>query len=186
MPDMLAGRLDVATGSFAVTTVPIPEPGHGQVRVKVAADGVCLSDLHFDPGHARPALLFGWTVILGHEVAGTVDALGPGVGQIRIGQRVLLVAGQVGPDLVTVLTRGVDHDGGWALFALAEASTVIPTADRRRGARRRGRSERRRSDPSAPWAIPAPLRPGAAFTRAALPRATGPSPACARSRGSRR
>ncbi len=129
MPDMLAGRLDVATGTFSMTTVPIPEPGHGQVRIKVAAAGVCLSDLHLIDGMLRPAFLAGPTVTLGHEVAGTVDALGPGVGQFRIGQRVLLVAGQVGPDLVTVLTRGVDYDGGWAQFALAEAYTVIPIPD---------------------------------------------------------
>lgn len=129
MSDMLAGRLNVEIGRFALARVPVPEPGFGQVRIKVAAAGVCLSDLHLIEGALRPAFLPVPEVTLGHEVAGVVDALGPGVGQFTPGRRVLLVGGQLGPDFVSVLTRGVDYDGGWAEYAIAEAHTVIPIPD---------------------------------------------------------
>jgi NADPH:quinone reductase-like Zn-dependent oxidoreductase len=129
MSDMLAGRLNVETGAFSLTRVPIPDPGHGQVRIKVAAAGVCLSDLHLIQGVLTPAWPAAPEVTLGHEVAGVVDALGPGVAQFAVGQRVVLAGGQLGPDAVSVLTRGVDDDGGWAEYALAEASTVIPIPD---------------------------------------------------------
>ena len=43
---MLAARLNLDTLEFGVKEVPVPEPEHGWVRVKVRAAGVCLSDLH--------------------------------------------------------------------------------------------------------------------------------------------
>ena len=59
--------------------VPVPDPGPGQVLVKVGAAGVCLSDVHLIDGTLRPPFLDGGVVTLGHEVAGTVVALGAGV-----------------------------------------------------------------------------------------------------------
>ncbi|HEX9098884.1 MAG TPA: NAD(P)-dependent alcohol dehydrogenase [Candidatus Dormibacteraeota bacterium] len=67
--------------------VPIPEPGPGQVLVKVTAAGVCHSDLHiFD----WPAGMLPWKLpfTLGHEVVGKVEALGPGVKAPEIGTAV--------------------------------------------------------------------------------------------------
>ncbi len=125
MPDMLAGRLHVPTRTFEVTRVPVPEPGHGQVRIQVEAAGVCLSDVHLIDGTLSPLYLPGETVTLGHEVAGTVDVLGEGVEGLAPGQRVLLQAGEEARD-GTVLTRGVDYDGGWAQYALARQDTVVP------------------------------------------------------------
>ncbi|HEY5879192.1 MAG TPA: zinc-binding dehydrogenase [Nakamurella sp.] len=129
MSDMLAGRLNVQTGTFSLTRVPVPEPGRGQLRIRVAAAGVCLSDLHLIRGMLRPAFLAGPEVTLGHEVAGVVDAVGPRVARYTPGQRVLLAGGQLGPGSASVITRGVDYDGGWAEYALAEAYTVIPIPD---------------------------------------------------------
>ncbi len=64
---------------------PIPEPGPGQVRVKVHVCGVCRTDLHIVEGDlsegARP-------IIPGHETVGTVDRLGPGVTNLKEGDRV--------------------------------------------------------------------------------------------------
>ncbi|WP_433263413.1 zinc-binding dehydrogenase [Actinosynnema sp. CS-041913] len=124
---MLAARLNVKTHSLAVVEVPAPEPGPGQVRIEVAAAGVCLSDVHLIDGSLVPLFLAGDTVTLGHEVAGTVDALGPGVTGVSTGQRVLLQAGEERAGVV--YTRGVDYDGGWAQYALAAADTVVPIPD---------------------------------------------------------
>ncbi len=128
MSQMLAGRLNVATRTFELREVPVPDPGHGQVRIKVEAAGVCLSDVHLIDGTLRPVHLPGDEVTLGHEVAGTIEALGAGVDGLREGQRVLLQAGEQTRD-GTILTRGVDYDGGWAEFALARQDTVLPIPD---------------------------------------------------------
>ncbi|MCF6467071.1 zinc-binding dehydrogenase [Nonomuraea sp. MG754425] len=128
MTEMLAARLHVPTRELRMERVPVPEPGPGQVRIAVRAAGVCLSDVHLLEGSLTPARLNGDTVTLGHEVAGVVDALGAGVDAWTAGQRVLLQAGEL--DLHgTVLTRGVDYDGGYAEYALASARTVVPIPD---------------------------------------------------------
>ena len=59
----------------------------------------------------KPQDLRGDTVTLGHEVAGVIDQLGDDVQGSRLGQRVLLQAGEERGG--AVLTRGVDYDGGW-------------------------------------------------------------------------
>src|SRR5262245_20483929 len=68
--------------------VPVPEPGPGQVLVKVGAAGLCHSDLHviheFDAGVFNAALPF----TLGHENAGWVEALGPGTSGFDVGDAV--------------------------------------------------------------------------------------------------
>jgi D-arabinose 1-dehydrogenase-like Zn-dependent alcohol dehydrogenase len=126
---MLAGRLDVSTRRFEVTSVPVPEPAHGEVRIAVQAAGVCLSDVHLVDGTLSPLYLPGDVVTLGHEVAGTVEAVAEGVHGLEVGQRVLLQAGQLAVDGRTVLTRGVDYDGGWAEYAVARQDTVVPIPD---------------------------------------------------------
>jgi 2-desacetyl-2-hydroxyethyl bacteriochlorophyllide A dehydrogenase len=65
--------------------VPVPEPGPGELLVRVEASGLCGTDLRIlagDYGHAAPPL------VIGHEFAGTVDALGPGVAGFSPGDRV--------------------------------------------------------------------------------------------------
>src|SRR2546429_3813039 len=91
---MLAGRLNTTTRTFAVVDVPIPEPAPGQVRIKVEAAGVCLSDVHLIDGTIKLGTPKGGTLTLGHEVAGTVDVLGPEVNGWKRGQRVLLKPGE--------------------------------------------------------------------------------------------
>ena len=76
---MLAGRLDVRTREFAVTEVPKPSPGPGEVLIRVAAAGICLSDVHLVEGQLSPLFLSGDEITLGHEVAGTVAELSGGV-----------------------------------------------------------------------------------------------------------
>src|SRR5215472_13726774 len=57
---MLAGRMNFATGTFAVKQVPVPVPAPGEVRVRVRAAGICLTDVHYIEGVLeRPPLLSG-------------------------------------------------------------------------------------------------------------------------------
>ena len=73
-----------------VTEMPTPKPGAGQVLVRVAGCGLCHTDLHYlDHGvapFASPPL------ILGHEPAGTIEALGADVSDRAVGDRVLIPA----------------------------------------------------------------------------------------------
>lgn len=125
---MLAGRLHVEARELRMEEVPVPEPGPGQVLVKVGAAGVCLSDVHLIDGTLRPPFLDGDVVTLGHEVAGTVVALGAGVAGWQTGERVLLQAGETDAD-GRILTRGVDYDGGWAEYTLAGVGTLVRIPD---------------------------------------------------------
>ncbi|CDF82217.1 putative alcohol dehydrogenase AdhA [Pseudomonas knackmussii B13] len=65
--------------------LPMPQPGPGELRVRVAACGVCRTDLHVVDGELPPAPL---PIIPGHEIVGHVDALGAGVEGFTLGQRV--------------------------------------------------------------------------------------------------
>jgi propanol-preferring alcohol dehydrogenase len=71
---------------LAIEDVPIPTPGPGEVLVKVRACGVCHTDLHAVSGDwpVKPTLPF----IPGHEAAGIVAALGPGVDTLKVGDPV--------------------------------------------------------------------------------------------------
>src|SRR3954465_13526471 len=76
MATMKMARIPKANGRFEVVDVDIPEPGPGQVRVKVHACGVCHSDSLTGTG----AMGNDFPRAPGHEVAGEVDAVGDGVG----------------------------------------------------------------------------------------------------------
>lgn len=73
-----------APGVVEVTTVDDPTPGPREVVVQVAACGICGTDLHILQGEFAPTL----PVIPGHEFAGTVVALGPGVTEVAVGDQV--------------------------------------------------------------------------------------------------
>src|SRR5690242_1465873 len=125
---MLAARLHLGPQRrLELDDVPTPEPGPDHVLVKVEAAGVCLSDVHLIDGTLTPVMLAGDVVTLGHEVAGTVHTLGPGVTSAKVGDRVLLQAGELRGG--AVFTRGVDYDGGWAEYTLARVDTLVPIPD---------------------------------------------------------
>jgi propanol-preferring alcohol dehydrogenase len=65
--------------------VPLPDPGPGEVRVRVTACGVCRTDLHVVTGDLAPKRS---PLIPGHQVVGRVDALGPGAVRFAVGERV--------------------------------------------------------------------------------------------------
>ena len=75
--------LAVTDGAVEVTTVPDPSPGRGEVVVAVHSCGICGSDVH-GVEQGRPAL----GQVLGHEISGTVVAVGHGAGAARVGDAV--------------------------------------------------------------------------------------------------
>src|SRR3954469_1774553 len=81
-----AAVLHAPNSPLAIETLELADPGPGEVRVRYGASGVCHSDLHAVDGE--------WTVplplVLGHEGAGTVDALGAGVAGIAVGDTAVL------------------------------------------------------------------------------------------------
>ena len=76
-----------ATGDpLELTGVELADPGPGQVLVRVRATGVCASDLHIVEGRLPKPL----PIVPGHEAAGEVVGIGPGVGDLRVGAHVVL------------------------------------------------------------------------------------------------
>jgi D-arabinose 1-dehydrogenase-like Zn-dependent alcohol dehydrogenase len=82
---MKAVQISKPGGNFEVVERPIPEPGRGQVRIKVEACGICHSDALVKEGH-WPGIQY--PRVPGHEIAGRVDAVGADVTLWKAGQRV--------------------------------------------------------------------------------------------------
>lgn len=72
-------------GSHRLITRPVPAPGPGEVRVRVAAAGMCGSDRELYEGRRAPGYVR-YPVVPGHEWAGTVEAVGPGVDGALVGR----------------------------------------------------------------------------------------------------
>jgi D-arabinose 1-dehydrogenase-like Zn-dependent alcohol dehydrogenase len=125
---MRAGQITVSTRAFEVVDVPTPDAGVGQVRIKVAAAGVCLSDVHLLEGILSPGYLKGDHVTLGHEVAGVIDQVGAGVTTSALGDRVVVIAGERNA-AQQITTMGFDYDGGWAEYVVTSAHLVATIPD---------------------------------------------------------
>jgi S-(hydroxymethyl)glutathione dehydrogenase/alcohol dehydrogenase len=78
---MMAAVLERAPGGLRMEEIPIPEPGPGEVLVRVSACGVCHTDLHV----MKAEVAFPTPAVMGHEISGTVSALGPGVSGPAVG-----------------------------------------------------------------------------------------------------
>ena len=118
-------------GGSPLTAVdrPVPEPGWGEVRIRVSACGVCRTDLHLAEGDLRPKRP---GVVPGHEVVGLVDAVGGGCTRFQVGERVGIAwlrgtCGRCrwcrrGAENLCVDPRftGWDADGGYAEWAVVD------------------------------------------------------------------
>lgn len=82
---MRAAVLRQQSGDFAIEDLDVAEPGPDEIRVRVAACGVCHTDLHIHDG----SVPFPLPCVLGHEVSGVVDAVGDDVERFSIGDRVV-------------------------------------------------------------------------------------------------
>ncbi len=76
-----------APGEITMAHARIPEPGDGEIRVKVKWVGICGSDLETYRGTRRPEFI-STPMRLGHEVAGTIDRVGPNVVGVKVGDKV--------------------------------------------------------------------------------------------------
>ena len=134
---MKVAQIPKAGGDFEVVERQIPNPGAGQVRIRVEACGVCHSDVLVKDG-LWPGLQY--PRIPGHEVAGVIDETGAGVSAWSKGQRVG-VGWHGGHDGTCVYCRrgdfrncrneqlaGISYDGGYQqyMIAPAEALAAIP------------------------------------------------------------
>lgn len=88
---MRAARLHHGERRLSLEDVPVPEPVGDQVLVRVAGAGVCHSDLHVLDGLLAEFLRL--PVTMGHEIAGWIEAPGPDVGDLRVGQPVAVMVG---------------------------------------------------------------------------------------------
>jgi D-arabinose 1-dehydrogenase-like Zn-dependent alcohol dehydrogenase len=137
MARMRAVQVKEANGPFELVEREIPEPGAGQVRIKVQACGVCHSD-----SLTRQGLFPGirYPRVPGHEVVGIIDQVGEGVPNWKSGQRVGVgwYGGHCGHcpscrrgDFVTCANAqipGISYDGGYADYMVApfEALATVP------------------------------------------------------------
>ena len=131
---MRAVQVPSAKGAFEIVEREIPEPPAGWVRVKVQACGVCHSDALVKEG-LWPGLQY--PRVPGHEVIGTIDALGSGVEGWKTGQRVGVGwhgghcgycdncrRGDFFACQVALLTTGISFDGGYAEYMTAPAKAL--------------------------------------------------------------
>ncbi|HSR30822.1 MAG TPA: alcohol dehydrogenase catalytic domain-containing protein, partial [Anaerolineae bacterium] len=87
METMRAMVLEQFGEPLQLREVPVPEPGPGEVLVAVAACGLCGSDLEISEGMLKGPQV---PLIMGHEPAGTVAAVGPGVSNVQVGDHVVV------------------------------------------------------------------------------------------------
>ena len=136
--EMKAAQISKPGGDFEFVERAIPEPGPGQVRVKVEACGICHSDALVKEG-LWPGLQY--PRVPGHEIAGRVDAVGSGVTNWEKGRRVG-VGWHGGHDLICEQCRrgdfamcvnrkvtGIDFDGGYAEYLIAPALALAAIPD---------------------------------------------------------
>ncbi|MFH2001438.1 MAG: zinc-binding dehydrogenase [Planctomycetota bacterium] len=86
MTRMMKAAVLKAAKEMVVEEIPVPVPGDGEVLIKVAANGLCHTDLTYYEGHVPVA----YPLVLGHEAAGVVAELGRGVTGLAAGDAVLL------------------------------------------------------------------------------------------------
>lgn len=138
MATMKVAQVKAAKAGLELVERPIPEPGQGQVRIKVEACGICHSDV-FTVDGLFPGIQY--PRVPGHEIAGRIDALGAGTAPWTQGQRVGVgwYGGHCGHcdrcrrgDFVTcreAQVPGITYDGGYAEYMIAPADALARMPD---------------------------------------------------------
>ena len=132
---MKAARFYEVGKELLVEEIPTPRPGTGEVLVQVKACGVCGSDIHIAMEGVTPTAF--QPITLGHEAAGIVSEIGPGVTDFHAGDRVcicpFLVCGRcincrTGNPQICLERRciGIQLDGGLAEYVLVPAANLVP------------------------------------------------------------
>jgi D-arabinose 1-dehydrogenase-like Zn-dependent alcohol dehydrogenase len=131
---MMSAQVPKPGGDFEIVKRDIPEPGAGEVRIKVQACGVCHSDVFTKEG-SWPGIQY--PRVPGHEVAGIIDAVGAGVSTWKKGQRVG-VGWHGGHDNTCRECRrgdfrncrnlkvpGISYDGGYQQYMVAPVEALV-------------------------------------------------------------
>jgi propanol-preferring alcohol dehydrogenase len=120
------------------TELPDRQPGPGEIRVKVLACGVCRTDLHVLDGELPDPKS---PIIPGHEIVGRIDAIGTGVEELRMGERVGIpwlghtcgicpYCSEHRENLCNQpLFTGYTRDGGFATATIADARFAFPLGE---------------------------------------------------------
>ena len=135
---MKAAQISKAGGDFEIVEREIPNPGAGQVRIKVQACGICHSDVLTKEG-AWPGIQY--PRVPGHEVAGIIDEVGSAVSEWKKGQRVG-VGWHGGQDNTCPSCRrgdfrncrnlkipGISYDGGYQQYMVAPVEALVAIPD---------------------------------------------------------
>ena len=123
-------------GKVVLVERPVPAPGPSQVRLRVTAAGMCMTDKHIYHGHFPVPV----PRVLGHEIAGTVEALGTGVPSEWLGRQVGVQPARFcgtcpacrrdSPHLcANFKCLGNTHDGGYAEYTLVNADQLVAMPD---------------------------------------------------------
>ena len=136
--EMRALQIPAAGAPLALVRRPVPEPGPGEVRLRVGACGVCRTDLHLLDGELPEAHS---PIVPGHQIVGRVDRVGPGVRELAEGDRVGVpwLGGTCGACRFCASERenlcdravftGCQRDGGFAEYAVADARYCFAIPD---------------------------------------------------------
>jgi alcohol dehydrogenase, propanol-preferring len=135
MSGMEAMVLEAPRGRLVFRQLPLPQPGDGQLRLRVHACGVCRTDIHIADGEVAATKL---PLVLGHQIVATVDELGPCCERMQIGDLVGVpwlgwTCGACrycleGRENLCDQARftGLDQDGGYAETAVANERFCLP------------------------------------------------------------
>jgi propanol-preferring alcohol dehydrogenase len=136
---MQAMVLDKLHAPLVWTALPDRLPAAGEIRIKVLACGVCRTDLHVVDGELPHPQI---PIIPGHEIVGRIDAIGAGVADLQIGERVGIpwLGHTCGVCPYCRMQRenlcdhplftGYTRDGGYATAAVADARFAFPLGER--------------------------------------------------------
>ena len=129
------------TGNYRLRRdLPVPEPGQGEVRIKVLAAGICGTDVHICKGDSSIASLMRYPVVLGHEFCGVLDQLGAGVEGPELGTYVSAEMHEYCNDCAACLAgkyhacqntkiHGLALDGCFAEFVVVSARSIVVLPD---------------------------------------------------------
>lgn len=139
METMRAARFEAATRRLEVREIAVPHPGPAEVRVRVKACGICLSDVHLLDGSLQSSLP---EVTPGHEASGVIDRVGEMVPPTwTAGQRVVMAGGKAcgrcascamgrgEGDCLRFMIMGFDYDGAWAEYIVVPYTSLTPIPD---------------------------------------------------------
>jgi propanol-preferring alcohol dehydrogenase len=127
--------LDAPGRSLRETEIEVPAPGSDQVRIRVAACGVCRTDIHVQDGELNEPRL---PLVLGHQIVGTIESIGERVSLLRLGDKVGVpwLGWTCGAcrfcrrdqENLCEHARFTGHqiDGGYAQYAVADARYCFP------------------------------------------------------------